>query len=111
MFTECSCSGKITIRESNVEQLYCVVDLFQLTDLREMCVDVLEKSLDHNNCIDRLRFSEQQEIERLYKAAMRVSKGRFKEVVEEEAYRLMPFEKVRPHRRYVVFDRTVFLTS
>ena len=40
------------------------------------------------------RFSEQQEIERLYAAALRVSKSRFKEVIEEEAYRLMPFEKI-----------------
>ena len=87
-------TGKITIKESNVENLYCVVDLFQLTDLRELCVDVLEKSLDHNNCIDRLRFSEQQDIERLYNAALRVSKSRFNEVIEEEAFRLMPFEKV-----------------
>lgn len=39
-------------------------------------------------------FAEQQEIERLYAAALRVSKARFKEVIEEEGFKLMPFDKV-----------------
>lgn len=70
------------------------MDLFQLSELRSICIEILEKGLTHRNCIDRLRFAEQQENERLYLAAMRVAKARFREIIAEEDFRLMPFEKV-----------------
>lgn len=87
-------TGQIELKESTVLMMFAVVDLFQLTELRELCVDLMESTLDHTNCIDRLRFAEHHDIKRLYAAALRVSKSRFKEVMEEEAYRMLPYDKV-----------------
>ena len=87
-------TGKIQIKESNVEGLYGAADLFQLVEVRDLCVDCMISTLDYNNCIDRLKFSERLEIKKLYDAAIKSFKSRFKEVIEEETYRLMPFEKV-----------------
>lgn len=52
-------SGLVSIGESNVQELIVAADMFQLTEVVDLCCEFLKGQIDPTNCIGLFQFSEQ----------------------------------------------------
>ncbi|XP_043548744.1 kelch-like protein 24 [Chiloscyllium plagiosum] len=84
--------GRGNIREDNVLSLLEASDLFQVSVLRQGCVEFLEKQLDPCNCLGFLNFANLFAIQALSEKSKRFLLEHFPEVIQHEEFLQLPKE-------------------
>ncbi|XP_078401082.1 kelch-like protein 24 [Cetorhinus maximus] len=78
--------GRWNIREDNVQSLLEASDLFQISALRQGCIEFLETQLDPCNCLGFLSFANLFSIQALSEKSKRFLLERFSDVIQHEEF-------------------------
>ncbi|XP_072333529.1 kelch-like protein 24 isoform X2 [Scyliorhinus torazame] len=78
--------GRVDIREDNVQSLLEASDLFQVSALRQGCVEFLENQLAPCNCLGFLSFANLFSIQALSEKSKRFLLERFPDVIQHEEF-------------------------
>uniref|UniRef100_A0A1A9ZCF5 Kelch-like protein diablo n=1 Tax=Glossina pallidipes TaxID=7398 RepID=A0A1A9ZCF5_GLOPL len=87
-------SGKITITEENVQEVYSISDYFEIEWIKEQCVKFLKYNLNPRNCFRiRMRF-DTLSLKELYNCTQDYIMENFDMVVDNKELLLLSFEEI-----------------
>lgn len=70
-------TGHFTLSAENVQNLIMVADQWQMSEVKDMCVEFMERQITTENCLGVLEFSEVYRCESLYQKSQQLIKQRF----------------------------------
>lgn len=88
-------TSKIIVSQKNVQSLLHVATILQVKLIQDKCCEFLEKQLDPANCLGIYAFSESHGCLNLKEKSKYYCNRHFCEVVKEEEFLCLPFERVR----------------
>ncbi|KAK7102902.1 kelch-like protein 3 isoform X2 [Littorina saxatilis] len=74
-------NGNLTVTPNTVQGLIMAADQWQMTDVKDLCVEYMERQIDAQNCLGVLPFAETYRCEKLAKRSMQLIKQQFPAVV------------------------------
>lgn len=103
--------GQVELQEENVEIVFQAADLLDVPALSRACVDFLEKSVSHFNCLGLMEFAKHYSLQPLLEQCQNlmyqefdivVKQGEFHELAVERVVELLDSEKLQVQEEVLV---------
>ncbi|KAL5246538.1 hypothetical protein ACHWQZ_G018679 [Mnemiopsis leidyi] len=79
-------SGKLVLNPYNIEDVFLTADFLQISTVRQRCLELFEKNLAPNNCINIHKLSVQHGLKKTEKSAVKTIMKCFEQIYEDHEY-------------------------
>uniref|UniRef100_A0AAY4DLA2 BTB domain-containing protein n=1 Tax=Denticeps clupeoides TaxID=299321 RepID=A0AAY4DLA2_9TELE len=87
--------GLMNINEGNVAMVFQTADLLDVTVLRKVCIQFLEKQVDHSNCLGLMDFASFYTLTPLAEQCQKMLFQNFTQVYQHEEFTSLPKDRVK----------------
>lgn len=88
-------TGQFTVTRGNVQNMIMAADQWQMAEVKNVCVEFMERQIDSENCLGVLEFSEIYRCETLALKAQQIIKQRFPVVCKSFEFLTLHFKRLR----------------